>query len=72
MWLITQHAFNYFRLLATGLLLASAISLMHYINIAAIRSNTVMFHNAGLVYLASFITVALAIVALKIQYQAIH
>ena len=72
MWLITQQAFNYLRLLAAGLLLASAISLMHYINIAAIRSNTVMFHNAGLVYLASFIAVALAIAALKIQSQAIQ
>jgi two-component system sensor histidine kinase/response regulator len=72
MWLITQQAFNYFRLLAAGLLLASAISLMRYINIAVISSNTVMVHNAGLVYLASFIAVALVIVALKIQYQAIH
>ena len=72
MWLITMQAFNYFRLLAAGLLLGLAISLMHYINIAAIKSNTVMFHNAGLVYVASFIAVALAIVALKIQYQAIH
>jgi diguanylate cyclase (GGDEF)-like protein/PAS domain S-box-containing protein len=67
-----MQTFNYFRLLAAGLLLASAISLMHYINITAIRSNTVIFHDAGLVYLASFIAVALAIVALKIQHQAIH
>jgi diguanylate cyclase (GGDEF)-like protein/PAS domain S-box-containing protein len=72
LWLITQQAFNYFRLVAAGLLLGSAISLMHYINIATISSNTVMVHNAGLVYLASFIALALAIVALKIQYQAIH
>jgi diguanylate cyclase (GGDEF)-like protein/PAS domain S-box-containing protein len=72
MCLITMQTFNYFRLLAAGLLLASAISLMHYINITAIRSNTVIFHDAGLVYLASFIAVALAIVALKIQHQAIH
>ena len=72
MYLITMQTFNYFRLLAAGLLLASAISLMHYINITAIRSNTVIFHDAGLVYLASFIAVALAIVALKIQHQAIH
>ncbi|MBA6223312.1 EAL domain-containing protein [Colwellia sp. MB02u-18] len=72
LWLITQQAFNYFRLLVAGLLLASAISLMHYINLATISSNTLMFHDAGLVYLASFIAVVLAIVALKIQYQAIH
>jgi diguanylate cyclase (GGDEF)-like protein/PAS domain S-box-containing protein len=72
MWLITQQTLNYFRLLAAGLLLGSAISLMHYINIAAIGSNTVMLHNVGLVYFANFIAVALAIVALKIQHQAIH
>ncbi|MBA6326893.1 EAL domain-containing protein [Colwellia sp. MB02u-6] len=72
LWLITQQTFNYFRLLAAGLLLGSAISLMHYINIAAIRSNSVIVHDTGLVYLASFIAVALAIVALKIQYQVIQ
>ncbi|TWX73137.1 EAL domain-containing protein [Colwellia sp. C1TZA3] len=76
MWLITMEAFSYFRRLVAGVLLGSAIGLMHYINIATIKSNAVMVHGTTLVYFASFIALtlalALAMAALQIQYQAIN
>jgi len=72
MSLISLKSYSNYRLLIGGVLLASGISFMHSIGMAAIRVNAVMIHEFFFIFLSILISLILAIVALKVQYGVIN
>ncbi len=69
-WMLRQELFNYQRLIFAGILMGSGIGLMHFIGMTAMRMNADMVHDTVLFYVSLIVAGVLAIVALKIQYEA--
>lgn len=69
-WILRQKLFNYQRLIFAGVLMGSGIGLMHFIGMTAMKINADMVHDTVLFYVSLIVACVLAIVALKIQYEA--
>ena len=72
LWLMNQTEFNLTRLLFCGVLLGAGIGTMHYTGMAAMELNASTVYLKSIFILSIVVAIILAMIALKIKFEATH
>lgn len=71
LWMMAEQKYNTKRLIIAGVLLGIGIGLMHYVGMAAMRLDAVMVHKMPMFYLSFFISIILAIIAIRVSQKGV-
>jgi NO-binding membrane sensor protein with MHYT domain len=72
LWYVGKQAFSVANLLVGGVIAGIAVAVMHYLGMAAMRTQALIAWNAGIVALSVLIAIAAAIVALWLAFKLEH